>query len=91
MRLAELDPRWISCTGRTGIGISFVCPHCQVFGRGQRLHVFFENPLDGGAPKPELRLWKRAGETFEDITLSPSIDASMWDHWHGHITSGTVE
>jgi len=35
-------------------------------------------------------LWQRTGETFEDMTLSPSIDASNSGHWHGHITNGEV-
>ena len=35
-------------------------------------------------------LWQRTGETFEDMTLSPSIDASNSGHWHGHITNGAI-
>ncbi len=66
------------------------------------LGVWFENPVDGGLPyKPgdsyrprpnESRgpepLWHRTGETFDDLTLTPSIDAK--DHWHGFITGGQV-
>ncbi len=36
-------------------------------------------------------LWQRTGETFEDITLSPSIDASNSGHWHGHIINGEIK
>jgi hypothetical protein len=33
-------------------------------------------------------LWQRTGETFETLTLAPSIDCSKWGHWHGLITNG---
>jgi len=33
-------------------------------------------------------LWHRVGETFEDLTLTPSIDASAFGCWHGNITAG---
>jgi len=33
MRLTDLEPRWFSVGGTTGIaGISFVCPHCKALG-----------------------------------------------------------
>jgi hypothetical protein len=36
-------------------------------------------------------VWTRvSGETFDDLTLTPSIDASAWGCWHGHITNGEV-
>jgi|SRR5579871_810503 len=35
-------------------------------------------------------LWHREGTTFDDMTLSPSIDASAFGHWHGYITSGQI-
>lgn len=35
-------------------------------------------------------LWKRKGETFEDLTLSPSIDASPAGHWHGFVEKGEI-
>lgn len=35
-------------------------------------------------------LWQRTGETFDDLTLSPSVDASKSGHWHGHITGGEI-
>lgn len=69
----------------------------------QRLGVAFANPIDGGAPEhlvphhdgaghliyaaaPE---WVRTGETFEALTLSPSVNAGP-AHWHGFITNGEV-
>jgi hypothetical protein len=67
----------------------------------QRLGVAFANPVDGGVPEhliphhdgaghliyaaaPE---WNRTGDTFEVLTLTPSVNAEP-DHWHGFITNG---
>jgi hypothetical protein len=57
----------------------------------------FANPLDGGAPllDPGRTGWTRTGDTFETLTLSPSIDASAQDHgthkgWHGHVQNGEI-
>lgn len=33
-------------------------------------------------------LWHREGDTFETLTLTPSIDASKFGCWHGYITAG---
>lgn len=82
MRLVELDPRWVSEDGRHGQGLDFLCPHC----RELRLVVFFERPLDEGAPLAWQRLWARAGSTFETLTLRPSNTG----HWHGLITDGAI-
>lgn len=35
-------------------------------------------------------IWKRTGETFETLTLSPSINAEASGHWHGFITKGEI-
>lgn len=104
MRLSELDPRWI--TGiranhenygdrRGHIGLSFLCPHC----RTQRLAVFFDPPIDDGvlwefSTWPSLTegksVWGRTGESFETLTLTPSINADASGHWHGFITNGEI-
>jgi hypothetical protein len=34
--------------------------------------------------------WTMGGQTFEDLTLTPSIDVSAAGHWHGFITNGDV-
>jgi hypothetical protein len=34
--------------------------------------------------------WQRTGETFDDLTLTPSVDASKSGHWHGCITNGQL-
>lgn len=35
-------------------------------------------------------LWQRQGETFETLTLSPSVNASASGHWHGWVRNGQV-
>lgn len=35
-------------------------------------------------------LWQRIGETFETLTLTPSVDCSASGHWHGFINAGVV-
>lgn len=100
MRLVDLDPRWCCDAdiviggvnqhheGRTGMAITFDCPHC----RTERLAVWFANPVDGLPPTDDAtHLWQRSGATFEDLTLTPSIDASELGHWHGFIKNGNIE
>lgn len=99
MKLTELNPRWTSFTDpSSGIrsGITFDCPHCQT----QRLGVVFSNPIDPqgwlekGITKPTVECeWERSGESFETLTLSPSLDNSRIDaggHWHGFIKNGEI-
>ena len=83
------------------MGITFLCP----VHRDHRLGVQFLNPVDGGAPMEvsdsTRYLWKREGETFDTLTLGPSVDASEHHRvvgaghvespcWHGFITDGEI-
>jgi hypothetical protein len=96
IRLRDLDPRWTCDTyGRHGQGISFECP----IHREHRLAVAFANPIDGGGKMDGPKYWwVRMGETFDDLTLGPSIDASANKEgheiktpcWHGFIRNGEV-
>lgn len=62
------------------------------------LAVLFANPIGGGPPmsrdelqigENEGRRWRvTAGDTFQTLTVAPSIDASQSGHWHGFIQSG---
>lgn len=100
MRLVDLDPHWLVSRDANGyeqpggrrIGITFLCPcGCRGTDRERRLWATFKNPIDGGEAEPDWPVyWQRSGETFEDLTLSPSIDASRFGHWHGFITNGEV-
>lgn len=108
MKLSLLNPRWIvgghweepggvlvynqdNFWKREAMGVSFDCPHCHA----QRLAVYFLNPVDEKPPESGVPLWLRSGDTFENLTLSPSIDTTQrkidfQSHWHGFITKGEV-
>jgi hypothetical protein len=88
---------------RRGVGLSFLCPcaTCTPKRKGSvdedfhlRVFVGFANPIDGG-PAHDSRpgaQWQRTGDTFETITLRPSI-LSTPPHgcgWHGYVTAGEV-
>lgn len=98
MRLSDLDPRWFKHFSEGPIsGISFLCPCC----RTQRIAVGFAPTFDDAAlvrtgvpwPHPQVKgpIWTRSGETFETISLFPSLDASRHGHWHGFIEKGEVK
>lgn len=95
MKLSDLDPRWYSVTGDARHGMTFECPHC--LGTGARLaialHVdgtnFDPDPTSRQQFAADERVWQIvAGTGFDDISLSPSVDASASGHWHGFITGG---
>ncbi len=52
----------------------------------KNVHLFDLRTFDV-APSTQ---WQRTGETFDDLTLAPSVDASKSGHWHGHITNGNM-
>ena len=98
MKLTDLDPRWCSSGGegitdaagnpvplREKIGLICNCPKC---GEDHPLFVPFANPFDGGPPHSPVT-WQRTGDTFETLTLAPSILRKDCG-WHGFITNGEI-
>lgn len=101
MMLIELYPNWVGAGGpgvlrgmepapvRTGVGITFDCPcrRCDT-----RAYIAFSNPLDGGEAHVNNGepIWDRSGESFDDLTLTPSIQRGDGCGWHGFITNGEV-
>ncbi|HWB15991.1 MAG TPA: DUF6527 family protein [Vicinamibacterales bacterium] len=72
-----------------GVGVEFDCP-CGNHDEQHRCYVPFENPIGGG---PTRQGWRREGETFETLTITPSIlrnRARGGCGWHGWITRGDV-
>lgn len=70
---------------RKGTGIAFDCP-C---GCGERVALHFKNPLDGGESTAADRVsWQRTGDSFENLTLRPSILRLGGCAWHGFLTDG---
>ena len=92
IRLTDMEPAWLTTgDGRHGMGVTFNCPHCD---GNQSIGVFFANPIDGGPPAPPdvdpSPRWQRTGDTFDTLTITPSIDVSRSGHWHGFVTNGNL-
>ena len=103
MRLTDLNPRWV-CSGGEGvtdtggnpvplrpmIAISFDCPcgdaDCI------RACIGFTNPPDGKGPCKSSgeHTWEMSGDSFADLTLTPSIQRVGECGWHGHVTAGEI-
>ena len=74
-------------------GVMFLCPVCFKKNGGP---VGTESVLcwfkDRGVPAdafPGPGRWTASGTSFEDLTLSPSVNVSN-EHWHGFITNGEI-
>lgn len=108
MKLIDLNPQWVGAGGehisrknpvtgeyepvprREGVGVMFDCPD----GCGNPCYVPFDNPLDGGPSlDPGHPRWQRKGDTFETLTLTPSILRNPGKGgcgWHGYVTNGEI-
>jgi hypothetical protein len=98
VRLINLEPRWFCLeAGGARVGLTFDCPHCLA----QRLGVAFHRQGHAAIEDVYIRahhggnpdgfIWElNSGEDFENLTLTPSIDASKSGHWHGFISGGEV-
>lgn len=98
-KLTELSPAPVNGGPdgvRKGTGITFDCPKggpgCEC---GGMVYIPFQIPLDGGAKLELERIaWERTGNSFETLTLHPSIHThypKLADsHWHGWIRDGGV-
>jgi hypothetical protein len=104
MRLVDLNPQWLDSGGegvtradgspaplQRGAAIALDCP-CGNHDEEHRLYVPFAVALDGTPGGYGERGWQRTGDTFETLTLRPSILRMGSDScgWHGFITDGEV-
>jgi len=103
MKLIELNPMWVGSGGegitdaagnpvphREEVGVRCDCP-C---GCGSSMYVPFSNPKDGKPSDGSGSRWERSGDTFETLTLSPSIRRIPINGscgWHGFIKNGKIE
>lgn len=71
-------------------GLEFDCP-C---GCGKRRYLTWQNPPEPNIPGGRGEGWTRTGDTFENLTLSPSIWAKRDElrpdncGWHGYLENG---
>lgn len=104
MLLTDLEPRWLEKDGRR-VGLTFFCPCCLTdrltcFFEPTpfRQQVQMMIPIAGKdlgdrvnwVPSKADFAWTKTGDTFDNLTVSPSIDASAAKHWHGFIQGGEV-
>jgi hypothetical protein len=90
MKLVDLNPQFLdSSDGARGVGVAFDCP-CGNHDEEHRCYVPFDIALDGTRAYMHERNWQRTGETFETLTLTPSIQRLEACRWHGFITDGEV-
>ncbi|HEY8593328.1 MAG TPA: hypothetical protein VIL42_10765 [Sphingomicrobium sp.] len=108
MKLAELDPHWLTRGGRR-FGLIFRCPTDHAW---WQVVIVEPAPIFRGADS-QFEAIKRSGAatdgkwqpanaaapwridnieqaTFDDVTVSPSIDGSAGGLWHGFITNGEI-
>lgn len=84
-KLVDLNPKFIGyARSASGEGVNFDCPTC---GPKHVLAAYFSNPIDGQPAKISEAYWMRHGETFEELTVSPSI---LYPCFHGWIEAGRV-
>jgi hypothetical protein len=104
MKLTELAPEWIGSGGdrvfssATGLPIprreqtALWFEYCPC-GCGRSFCIHIENPPDGlGPSNPGGPSWHCTGDSFDNLTLAPSIQRADPDgcRWHGFITNGEV-
>lgn len=96
MRLVDRNPQWMRTSGgREGVGLLFDCPcaSCVSSDNPMPIGVAFDRPLDlGDSLTGAGPLWHRTGDTFETLTLTPSIlmHVGTTEHWHGYLTNGDL-
>lgn len=97
MKLLELEPRWIHSNV-----LAFLCPHCRkdiLIVKNVKMSFSDEYEILDKAFGPDWNqlvvpadpdcAWTING-TLENLTVTPSLDASASGHWHGHITNGEI-
>lgn len=89
--LELLEPHYVTDSTGRRIGVSFLCPTC----RDHRVAINVDPPFDDGPTAK--RPWQRTGETFDVMSLSPSIIALRRDEvgrerecWHGYVRHGQI-
>jgi hypothetical protein len=106
VRLVELNPRWQQDRGRL-VGLNFDCPGPCCVGKPSARDLFdarerageakiiiavpFKTDLAGADYRDDG--WDRTGDTFETLTLAPSIQSYGFDrapHWHGFVRAGEI-
>ncbi len=98
MLLTELSPKWLSPNL-----FVFLCPCCKKFWlsckniqllNSEQRQLFlsefgFDNTHWVVPSNPDV-IWTFTGDSFANLTVTPSIDASASGNWYGFITNGKI-
>jgi hypothetical protein len=69
-RLIDCNPRWVDNVSDVTCYLNFLCPE----GHEDCSHTIpFTPALDGTSQTSVMAQWERRGDTFETLTLTPSI------------------
>jgi hypothetical protein len=104
VKLVDLDPRWLAKDGQR-VGIVFRSPtnsdwyqSCLFEKTAMRAQwALFDAAFPEREHGAELVqacerecAWTATGDTFDTLTITPSIDGSRGGLWHGFITNGAI-
>lgn len=101
MRLTDLDPRWLTpdvfmFRSPVGHGYWLCCPRVKMT-HNEQWDLFEADRTRRGIGDAavvvgwkEDCIWSYAGNDFETMTVTPSVDASASGNWHGFITNGEI-
>lgn len=97
MLLTDLNPRWIHpnifafdcpCCGKVTLTCKNifmkVTDQIELFEK-----VFGEGNISNVVPCDKNNSWNIQG-TFDNMTVTPSLNAEASGHWHGFITEGKI-
>jgi hypothetical protein len=100
MRLVDLDPKWLIYDGER-VGFTFVSPtnnqyRQSCFSVAFDTHIqldMFEEQLGEDVnvqPCNEMAFWTITGDSFDNLSVTPSINGAYGGLWHGFITDGKI-
>lgn len=66
------------------------CEQVRVVNATMRDNADADGEFDDWQPCREDFAWKMIGDTFDTLSITPSIDGSAGGLWHGFITNGAI-
>jgi len=98
MKLTELEPAWLTpdvlvFRSPSGRGDLITAKRVAMPTSDQYALIYEKNPHLVGQTVVMTRpdqVWSFEGDSFENLTLHPSVDHSASGNWHGFITNGEI-
>lgn len=101
MKLTDLEPEWLHdsvlhpdvLTIENAQGVMFACPTCFKKNGGlvgtESILCWFRGRGVPDDKFPGPGRWTPSGTSFEDLTLTPSVNVAN-EHWHGWVQNGQI-